>query len=178
MARHGQQHSPTAAGQLLKLIGVALAVVLVSGLGVVGYVLSSWTSTVSANAVELEGQKELPPDIAAYAGGFDILLSGVDTCEAKYKDLFGERCTGRDAGGTPNDVNLLLHVSSEPRRVTAVSFPRDLMLPIPECSDANGRTSSATRALCPLRCGTFASRAATSTSSARRWHSSSSACWR
>jgi len=145
VARHGQQNSPSATGQLLKLIGLAVAVVLVSGLGVVGYVLSSWTSTVSANAVELEGQKELPPDIAAYRGGFDILLTGVDTCEAKYKDLFGERCTGSDSEGTLNDVNLLLHVSSEPRRITAVSFPRDLMLPIPECTDGDGNTSSAMR---------------------------------
>ncbi|WP_309127455.1 LCP family protein [Microbacterium sp.] len=143
VARHGQLHSPTAVGQLMKLIGVALAVVLVSGLGVVSYVLSSWTTTVSANAVELEGQKELPPDIAAYKGGFDILLTGVDTCEEKYAHLFGERCTGSDAGGTLNDVNLLVHVSSEPRRVTAVSFPRDLMLPIPECTDQDGNTSSA-----------------------------------
>lgn len=145
MARHGQQHSPSAGSQLFKLIVIALAVVLVSGLGVVGYVVTSWTSTVSANAVDLDGQKELPPDIAAYKGGFDILLAGVDTCEAKYKDLFGERCTGQDANGTLNDVNLLVHVSAEPRRITAVSFPRDLMLPIPECTDAEGNTTSAMR---------------------------------
>ncbi|QMU97149.1 LytR family transcriptional regulator [Microbacterium esteraromaticum] len=143
VARHGQLSSPSAVGQLLKLIGVALAVVLVSGVGVAGYVLTGFTSTVSANAVELEDTKELPPDIGAYPGGFDILLTGVDTCEEKYKELFGKRCSGKDAGGTLNDVNLLVHVSSEPRRVTAVSFPRDLMLPIPECTDANGDTKSA-----------------------------------
>ena len=143
VARHGQLSSPTALGQLMRLIGVALAVVLVSGLGVVGYVLTSWTSTVTANAVELEGQKELPPDIAAYEGGFDILLAGVDTCEEKYKHLFGKRCTGKDSGGSLNDVNLLVHVSAEPRRITAVSFPRDLMLPIPECMDKDGNMRSA-----------------------------------
>lgn len=143
VARHGQLRSPSAVGQLLKIVGVVLAVVLVSGVGVAGYVLSSFTNTVTANAVELDDTKELPPDIGAYPGGFDILLAGVDTCEEKYAYLFGERCTGKDAGGTLNDVNLLVHVSAEPRRVTAVSFPRDLMLPIPECTDADGNTKSA-----------------------------------
>ncbi len=143
VARHGQLKSPTAVGQLLKLIGVALAVLLVSGVGVVGYVVGGLTGTVSANAVELDGQKELPPDIAAYEGGFDILLTGVDSCEEKYSHLFGERCEDRTGDATLNDVNLLVHVSAEPRRITAVSFPRDLMLPIPECTDINGSTSSA-----------------------------------
>jgi len=128
---------------LLKLIGIAMAVILVSGLGVAGFVVGGLVNTVSANAVELDDQKELPPDIAAYTGGFDILLTGVDTCEAKYAHLFDKRCTGKDSRGTLNDVNLLVHVSAEPRRVTVVSFPRDLMIGIPECTDANDRTYSA-----------------------------------
>jgi LCP family protein required for cell wall assembly len=143
VARHGQLRSPGATGQLLKLIGIAMAVVLVSGLGVAGFVVGGLLNTVSANAVELDDQKELPPDIAALKGGFDVLLTGVDTCEPKYAHLFGKRCTGKDSRGTLNDVNLLVHVSDAPRRVTVVSFPRDLMLPIPACTDANDRTSSA-----------------------------------
>ena len=142
VARHGQLRTPGATGQLLKLLGIALAVVLVSGLGVGTFVVGGLLNTVSANAVELENQKELPPDISAYEGGFDMLLTGVDTCEPKYAYLFGKRCTGKDAQGTLNDVNLLVHVSAEPRRVTVVSFPRDLMIPIPACTDANGKTSS------------------------------------
>lgn len=143
VARHGQLRSPGAVGQLLKLVGIAMAVVLVSGLGVAGFVVGGMLNTVSANAVELDNQKELPPDISAYEGGFDILLTGVDTCEPKYAHLFGKRCTGKDSQGTLNDVNLLVHVSAAPRRVTVVSFPRDLMIPIPSCTDANGRTTSA-----------------------------------
>ena len=84
IARHGQLRSPGAVGQLLKLIGIAMAVVLVSGIGVATFVVGGMLNTVSANAVQLDHQKELPPDIAAYKGGFDILLTGVDTCEPKY----------------------------------------------------------------------------------------------
>ncbi|WP_350226447.1 hypothetical protein [Microbacterium suwonense] len=61
VARHGQLRSPGATGQLLKLIGIAMAVVLVSGLGVAGFVVGGLLGTVSANAVELDGQKELLP---------------------------------------------------------------------------------------------------------------------
>lgn len=124
-------------------MAIGLAVVLVSGFAVASYVIYDLTSTVSANAVELEGQKDLPPDIGAYKGGFNLVLTGVDTCEDAYKQYFGERCEGKDSHGTLNDVNLLVHVSEEPRRVTVVSFPRDLMLAIPECEDAEGVTHSA-----------------------------------
>lgn len=143
IARHGQLGSPGTVGQLLKFIAIGLAVVLVSGLGVGAYVFYDLTSTVSANAVEIEGQDPIPPDIGEYEGGFNMVLTGVDTCEEKYKDLFGERCTGADAEGTLNDVNLLVHVSQEPRRITVVSFPRDLMVPIPSCTDKNGNATSA-----------------------------------
>ena len=36
-----------------------------------------------------------------------------------------------------------MHVSQEPRRITVVSFPRDLMLSIPECEDDQGNVHSA-----------------------------------
>lgn len=143
IARHGQLGTPNTVSQLLKFIAIGLAVVLVSGLGVGLYIYYDLTSTVSANAVELEGQQAVPPDIGEYKGGFNLVLTGVDTCEEKYKDLFGDRCTGSDSEGTLNDVNLLVHVSQEPRRITVVSFPRDLMIPIPECTDDEGNNHSA-----------------------------------
>ena len=143
VARHGQLRSPGPISQLLKIIGVALAVVLVSGVSVSAFVVSDLYGTATADAVELEGQKPVPPDIGEYEGGFDMLLVGTDSCEDAYAHLFGDRCSGDDAEGNLNDVNILLHVSEEPRRITAVSFPRDLMLPIPECTREDGSTTSA-----------------------------------
>ncbi len=143
MARHGQLRTPGPISQLLKILGVALAVVLVSGISVGAFVVSDLYGTATADAVELDGQKSVPPDISEYEGGFDLLLVGTDSCEEEYAHLFGNRCSGSDAGGTLNDVNILMHVSEEPRRITAVSFPRDLMLPIPECTREDGSTTSA-----------------------------------
>lgn len=143
IARHGQLRTPGPVNQLLKFIAIGLSVVLVSGLGVAAYIAYDFTSTVTANAVELDGQGEVPPNIGEYKGGFNLVLTGVDTCEEAYKQYFGARCTGPDSDGTLNDVNLLVHVSEEPRRITVISFPRDLMVPIPQCQDEQGRMQPA-----------------------------------
>lgn len=143
IARHGQLRSPSAWGQLLKLVSIGLSVLLVSGAAVAAYVVYDFTSAVTTNAVELEGQKPLPPSIDEFEGGFNFVLAGVDTCEPEYAHLFPKRCDGPDANGTLNDVTLLVHVSDEPRRITVVSFPRDMMIPIPRCEDAEGNIRSA-----------------------------------
>lgn len=143
VARHGQLRSPGAFGQLLKLLGVSLAVLLVSGLSVGAFVVSDLYSTATADAVELEGQRPIPPNISEFEGGFNLLIAGTDSCEDEYAHLFAERCKGPDAGGKLNDVTILVHVSEEPRRITAVSFPRDLMLEIPSCTREDGSTTSA-----------------------------------
>ncbi|MFP3813439.1 LCP family protein, partial [Bacillus sp. SIMBA_005] len=66
-----------------------------------------------------------------------------DECGEVSTGLLGERCSEAD-GGVLNDVNLLVHVSAEPRNVTVVSFPRDLMMSTPECTLADGSVASAT----------------------------------
>lgn len=143
IARHGQQKTPGVASQLMKLVGIAMAVVLVSGAGVAAFVVSDLYGTATADAVELEGQRPIPPDISEFEGGFNLLLMGLDVCEPDYAHLFPGRCDGPDAAGDLNDVNLLVHVSDEPRRITAVSLPRDLMIEIPECTREDGSTTSA-----------------------------------
>lgn len=150
LARHGQQKRARGWQQALKLLGIAMTVVLVSAVGVAAYVVYDITRPFATNAVQLPGQEELPPDLGAYKDGFNLLLVGVDTCEQEYAHFFGDRCPVDENGillpdenATLNDVNMLVHVSAEPRRVTAVSFPRDLQIPIPSCVDADGDTRSA-----------------------------------
>lgn len=139
IARHGQHRSPGAFSQLLKVLGIAVSVVLVSTLSVAAVSVYDLTHKFIDSGVEIDGQKDLPPDIASIEGGFNVLLIGLDQCEAKYAKYFGNRCKGGYANaGALNDVNILIHVSDNPRRVTAVSFPRDLAVTLPACTTDRG----------------------------------------
>jgi len=141
VARHGELTSPGPLALILKLIGIAVAVVLVSGAGVAAYAAYDLAASFTSDAVDLEGQDPVPPDIGAIETGVDLFLAGTDACEPKYAGYFGDRCTGPDAGDELNDVNMLVHISHAPRRVTVISFPRDLMVPIPSCTREDGTES-------------------------------------
>jgi LCP family protein required for cell wall assembly len=143
VARHGELSSPHPLALLLKVLGIIVAVVLVSGAGVAAYALTDTVASFSDDAVDLEGQEAVPPDIGAIEGGVNLFIAGTDECEPEYAAYFGDRCTGDDAAGQLNDVNMLVHISDTPRRVTVISFPRDLMIPIPSCTDDEGNQSGA-----------------------------------
>ncbi|AOX46328.1 MULTISPECIES: LCP family protein [unclassified Microbacterium] len=143
IARHGRLTSPGPLAQLFRGLAIVLAVLLVSGGAVLAYAAIDLTRSFTADAVELKNQPAVPPDIGELKGGVNMLLIGTDECEPEFAQLFGDRCTGDDAEGSLNDVNMLVHISDAPRRVTVISFPRDLMVPIPACTDKDGYENSA-----------------------------------
>ena len=143
VARHGALTQPHPFSMLLKILGIIVAVVLVSGAGVAAYATYDTVASFSDDAVDLEGQEAVAPDIGAIEGGVNLLIAGTDECEPEFAAYFGDRCTGEDAEGQLNDVNMLLHISDNPRRVTVISFPRDLMVPIPSCTSEDGTESGA-----------------------------------
>ncbi len=145
VARHGQLPTRGPLRQLMTGIAIALAVVLVAGAGVGAYVFYDLTRSFTADAVDLKNQPAVPPDLGELKGGVNLLLAGTDECEPDFAQYFGDRCSGPDAEGNLNDVNMLVHISDAPRRVTVISFPRDLMVPIPACTDAEGVEHSAMR---------------------------------
>ncbi|MEZ3160447.1 LCP family protein [Microbacterium sp. BWT-B31] len=143
VARHGELSPANPFATALKALGVVLAVVLVSGASVAAYAATDFVTSFAHDAVDLEGQDPVPPNLGAIEGGVNLFLAGTDACEPEYEAIFGDRCTGADAGGELNDVNLLVHISDEPRRVTVITFPRDLMVPIPSCMREDGSETSA-----------------------------------
>ena len=142
VARHGALKSPHPLGQLAKILAICLSVVLVSGLGVATYLTYDFAATFSADAEELEGQTAPPPTVGEIEGPRTLFLAGTDACEPEYAEYFGDRCTGPDAENELNDVNMLVHIADDPRRVTVVSFPRDLMMAIPSCTAEDGTTTA------------------------------------
>jgi LCP family protein required for cell wall assembly len=129
VARHGRLRRSNPWLRGLSYLGAAMAVVLVSGVAVGGYAVWKLENTIKSVAIvgETEGP---PPELGAYEGGFNILLVGSDRCE----DPNG--C--KDRGAELNDVTILLHVAQDQSNAVAVSFPRDLVVPIPSCPDPKG----------------------------------------
>ncbi|MEJ1088189.1 LCP family protein [Microbacterium sp. Mu-80] len=142
LARHAPQRTPTAAGSLLRMLGIALAVITVSAVAVAGFIVVDLINRVGEDAVTLEDAPSVaPPSLGEYPGEFAVLLVGTDECGAVSTERLGERCVGEE--GIRNDVNLLVHVSAAPRKVTVVSLPRDLMLEVPECTREDGTVAAA-----------------------------------
>ena len=143
IARHGRLRSIGPVAQFFRALAVAMAVLLVAGGGVAADALFDRSASCTADAVDLPDQPASPPDLGELEGGVNLLLVGTDECEAEFAQYFGDRCSGPDAEGSLNDVNMLVHISDEPRRVTVISFPRDLIVPIPACTDASGDVNPA-----------------------------------
>ncbi|MCU1477215.1 MAG: hypothetical protein JWQ64_1908 [Subtercola sp.] len=127
--RHAERSRFGTVSTLVKLVAIAAAVVLVSGASVAAIALTSIASQVSANSVDISGGGgQSQPHVGAFQGGFNVLIVGTDN-DASQGDAFGER----DA--TLNDVNILLHVSADQKSGVVVSFPRDLIVDHPQCTD-------------------------------------------
>ena len=143
LARHAVQRQRHPFLRVLSILGVVLAVLAVSAAGVAAYAVWDTVSALGQNSVELDSDSSLPPSIGEIEGGVNLLLVGSDSCEGQDVALFPRCADPDDAPGERNDVTMLVHISDEPRRITVVSFPRDMLVPIPACPDASGGFYSA-----------------------------------
>ncbi|MCU1580575.1 MAG: LytR family transcriptional regulator [Rhodoglobus sp.] len=135
IARHGRLRKAGPVGTILKFVAAALAVVLVSGASVGAIAFNSLYS--KKTTVQIYGETQgPPPQIGAIAGGFNILIVGSDT-RAGQGGIGG---TVADDESVLNDVNMLLHVSQDQTNAVAISFPRDMVVGIPECVGSDGYT--------------------------------------
>jgi LCP family protein required for cell wall assembly len=117
---------------ILSIIGVVLAVVVVASLSVVGIAAFQKAAELKQNSVNINpsGSPAPPPGIGVYPGGFNILIVGDDTRAGQGTIGGGIRADQ----GALNDVTILLHVSADHTFATAVSFPRDMVIPHAQCS--------------------------------------------
>lgn len=138
-ARHSRLKKHHAVKSIFAILGGALVVVLIAGASVASIAAWRLTDRVSHNTFTIVGQKKdaPPPTIGAYPGGFNILIVGDDTRVGQ-----GGIGAGKGDGGALNDVTILLHVSGDHTNATAVSIPRDMVVPIPSCTNAKGGHNS------------------------------------
>lgn len=140
-ARHAVGRSRTIWPTVLRLVAVGLAVILVSGGSLIAW--STWHLTVKVrqHAIALPG--ETAPPITALDGAFNVLLVGADNSS-------GQTSFGAARQATLNDVDILVHVSKDHSRGTIVSFPRDLVIDQPECTDPKTEQVSPAMTALPL----------------------------
>lgn len=136
LARHGRLPAPSAVVELLRIAGVALVVLLVSATAVVGFAIWNVTSGLGPG-VSLPNDTAGPvPAIDAINGGVNLLLVGSDS--GGGDPAYGER------GENLNDVTMLMHIAQDHSSATVVSFPRDMLVEIPECPPSSDGTASGT----------------------------------
>lgn len=143
--RHGRQPRRRGGVAALKILAAAVVVVFVSVGAVGAYAVWDVARSVKTG-VHLQaapGQSAIPqdiPNVSAMAGGVNLLLAGTDS----RSDLGGvySSTDEQDAssGAGNNDVTMLLHIAQDHKSMVVVSFPRDLMVSIPDCPDPKGGT--------------------------------------
>lgn len=122
--------------RFLTLTAVAILVIGGGTVAVAALRLSQNVTTVELHPAHTDE----PPSIADFDGEFDVLLVGSDG-RAGQGAQYGE---GGDVEGSRNDVTLLLHVNESHDAATVISFPRDLLVDMPSCTDpGTGKTRDA-----------------------------------
>ncbi|WP_139415422.1 LCP family protein [Agromyces laixinhei] len=127
--RHGRLPKQGAAATYLKLAASVVAVLAVSAASVVAYAAVDLVQSVKPGT-ELASEHLLDdvPDIGAMDGGLNFLLVGSD--KRPESGAFGDP---EEESAELNDVTMLLHIAQDHSHVEVVSFPRDMIVPVPEC---------------------------------------------
>lgn len=135
IARHGRLRRPGAARPVALFLAVTLAVVAVSAGSITAIAAWDLSRTVSANSVDISDGAALPPALGGLDGGADILLVGSDSRDGQGDGYGDPKVVGT---GRLNDATVLVHISADHTRATAISFPRDMLVDIPSCKSDDG----------------------------------------
>jgi LCP family protein required for cell wall assembly len=120
------------------IIASVLGVVLASTTSVAAIALWQLQDNLDPGVV-IEAEGEAPPSVGPIDGPVNILLVGSDSGGGNVN--YGDR------GENLNDVTILLHVSPVSHSATAVSFQRDMYVPITGCKDGSPGTRKINEAL-------------------------------
>jgi LCP family protein required for cell wall assembly len=138
MPRHAERHHSRTAG---RVVGVALVGLL--AFASVGSVtaLSQLQGNIDTQDIDAFLPTDRPTGTAPPADGYEnravnILVMGSDS-------RGGDNAGFGSVEGMRSDTTLLVHVAADRSRVDVVSVPRDLIVEIPSCTLADGRTTAA-----------------------------------
>jgi LCP family protein required for cell wall assembly len=146
-ARAVARHPLALAG---KIVASVASVALVSSLGIAAIAFADISHNVQQNSgVHLVEQadagetappvtKSVEPAAEALEGEFNVLLVGTDTRTGQGAQFQNRADLKASSGAGNNDVTMLLHIAQDHKSMMVVSFPRDLMVEIPDCPSPDG----------------------------------------
>ena len=142
--RHGRLPRRRAVSSVAKLLAGVVAVALVSTVSVAAYAVWDVTRSVQTGVklVALPGHTALPqdiPNVGAIDGGVNLLLAGTDSRTGLGGIYQSSEEQDASSGAGNNDVTMLLHIAQDHKSMMVVSFPRDLMVEIPDCPSPDGQ---------------------------------------
>jgi len=147
--RHGRMPRHGAWRTFGKVAASVIAVLAVSATAIVAYAAVDLLATATDQPpVKLESERVLEnvPDIGAMEGGLNFLLVGSD--KRPEDGAFGDP---EEESAVLNDVTMLLHISQDHTHVEVVSFPRDMLVDVPECVNPNDPEGARLSALSSTR---------------------------
>ncbi|MDQ0923494.1 LCP family protein required for cell wall assembly [Pseudarthrobacter sp. W1I19] len=115
----------------LKIVTGILSLAMIGALAFAGFWFVRLQSNISKAPLNAGGGSTDGP-VSDATGRMQILILGSDTRDG----LNGEYGTSDDSKGYgKSDVMMLMDISEDNKRVSVISFPRDLLVDIPECKD-------------------------------------------
>jgi LCP family protein required for cell wall assembly len=136
--RHGNSKKPRRIGKVISFTLKTIAVGLGAILAITGITAFDVYNQINQDNIVLvkptvtDDTETVPTDTpAGIDGPINMLIVGSDTREDQGID-FGE------VESELADVIMLLHISADRTNASVVSFPRDLLVPIPSCPDPEG----------------------------------------
>lgn len=133
-ASPGGRHLGRPASQtVLKIIAAALATVLIAGAGFASVQLLRLQGNVVTQPLNLGTDQDDDDSANIDRDPVQILILGTDTREGSENAAYGGEEFTTETGNS--DVMMLMHLSADRENVTMVSFPRDLLVPLPACLD-------------------------------------------
>jgi LCP family protein required for cell wall assembly len=115
----------------LKITGIVAAVLLLGVLAFGGYWLWRLQSNITSSALGAGGVRTEGP-VDDGKDRLQILVLGSDTRTGK-NGQYGS--TADSSGYGQSDVMMLLDISADNNNVNVISFPRDLLVDVPACTD-------------------------------------------
>ncbi|MFJ8437034.1 LCP family protein [Kitasatospora sp. NPDC094019] len=116
--------------RVLKWTGGLAAFALVAGCGGAYYAYQHFNNNITAVKVQLGDEAERPKPAG---DALNILVIGTDSREGLGREYGDEGSSGHA------DTTLLFHIAKDRSNATALSIPRDLMVPVPDCQAPDGK---------------------------------------